>query len=319
MNKLLLFISAILYIPFLSDCCCYTENASPNLKAEKVSEIKAKLGEGSIWDYRRQILYWIDIEGGTLFEYNPVSDSTLSHFAGKKIGTIVPESDTSVILALDDGIYRMFLSNGSLVFLAKPSSLSDHQRFNDGKCDPAGRFWVGTMGPRNSCFLYCLDTDGIITEKLGNISTSNGIVWSPDSTKMYYTDTPTRKVRQFDYDAISGTISNEKVIIEVPDSLGAPDGMTIDSNGKLWIACWNGYGVYQYDPETGELLQKIDVPAKNITSCAFGGKNLDILYITSASIDMTEKDGLAFPEAGKLFSVKPGVNGIKANFIKLSK
>ena len=125
--------------------------------------------------------------------------------------------------------------------------------------------------------------------------------------------------RKFDFDENTGSISNEKVIITVPDSLGAPDGMTIDSEGKLWIAFWGGYAVYRYDPQTGRILQKIDLPARNITSCAFGGKDLDILFITTSSLDMSINEQNQLPDAGKLFSVKPGVKGVKANFIKLSK
>jgi sugar lactone lactonase YvrE len=289
----------------------------PVVKAEKVSELKAQLGEGSIWDYQRQVLYWIDIEKGILYEYNPQLNTTISHVAGKKIGTIVPESENSVILALQDGIYRMYLSSDSLEFITKPGSLKENQRFNDGKCDPHGRFWVGSMGPEKSCFLYCLNNDGEISEKLDGITTSNGIIWSPDSSKMYYTDTNTLKINQFDFDVNTGNLTNEKVIIEVPGNQGAPDGMTIDSEGMLWVAFWGGHGVYCYNPKTGLILQKIEIPAKNITSCAFGGKDLDILFITTASIGMSNDDNLSLPDAGKLFRVKPGVKGIKANYLKL--
>lgn len=285
----------------------------------KVSELKAKLGEGSIWDPNKQVLYWIDIEDGLLFEYNPLTKLTLTHKAGKKIGTIVPETNKTVILALQDGVYRMFLENDSLEFIAKPSSLLDNQRFNDGKCDPDGRFWLGSIGPKNTCFLYKLDNDGTIAEMLDNITTSNGITWSLDSKKMYYIDTNSGKVRQFDYDLKNGTISNEKTIVEIPGNIGYPDGMTIDSEGKLWVALWSGSAVHRYDPETGELLQKISVPAKNVTSCAFGGKDLDELYITCASIGMSDEEALKLPDAGKLFVIKPGVKGVKANFFKIRK
>jgi sugar lactone lactonase YvrE len=316
MYRLTFIIGLTLFLFPFQSCKNQTQSDSAILP-EKVSEIKAKLGEGSIWDSRKQVLYWIDIEEGILFEFDPVHNATKSHNAGKKIGTIVPETDTTVVLALQDGVYRMFLENDSLEFIVKPPSLLENQRFNDGKCDPQGRFWVGALGPGKSCFLYCLDNDGIISERLDSITTSNGIIWSPDSTKMYYTDTNTSKVRQFDFDNRTGQISNEKVIIEVPDSLGYPDGMTIDSEGKLWIALWKGYGVYRFDPETGKLMQKIPVQAKNITSCAFGGKELDVLYITSASIDMNAEESLQYPDAGKLLRIKPGVKGIKSNYIKL--
>jgi sugar lactone lactonase YvrE len=309
----------LLNMQLATQSCIPKEQPASDLKVEKVSEIKAKLGEGSIWDYHKQVLYWVDIEEGTLFEYNPETDSTVSHFAGKKIGTIVPETDSTVVLALQDGVYRMFLRNDSLEFISKPSSLLSNQRFNDGKCDPKGRFWVGSMGPENSCFLYCLDNDGKITEVLDSITVSNGIIWSLDSTKMYYIDTRISKVRQFSFDMRDGSISNEKVIIEVPGNLGSPDGMTIDCEGKLWIAFWRGHGVYRYNPENGEIMQKIDLPAKNVTSCAFGGKDLDVLYITTSCLDMNEEELGNLPDAGKLFKVKTSVRGIKASFFKISK
>jgi sugar lactone lactonase YvrE len=313
----LFFLFLLIYFTQNAGISCIAQNKpESNLKVAEVSEIKAKLGEGSIWDYRKQVLYWIDIEEGILFEYDPFLKTTKYHPAGKKIGTIVPETDNTVVLALQDGIYRMFLHNDSLEYIAKPSTLLSDQRFNDGKCDPSGRLWVGSIGPEKSCFLYCLNNEGIITEKLDSITVSNGIIWSLDSTIMYYTDTNTSKIRQFDYDRQTGNISNEKIIIEIPKSMGYPDGMTIDSEGKLWIAHWNGYGVYRYDPISGKLMQKVDLPAKNITSCAFGGSDLDILYITTASIGMTEDELLNMPDAGKLFSVKTGVKGIKANYYK---
>ncbi len=319
MLRLQSILSLIFVVQMLSQSSPVKAQMISNPKVEKVSEIKAKLGEGSIWDQNKQVLYWVDIEEGKLFEYSPLQNKTITHNAGKKIGTIVPETDNTVVLALQDGIYRMFLHNDSLEFIAKPSSLNDKQRFNDGKCDPQGRFWVGSIGAYNSCFLYRLDHDGNITEMLDSVTTSNGIIWSQDSKKMYYVDTRSSKVRQFEFNGTDGSISHEKVIIEIPKTLGHPDGMTIDNEGKLWIALWGGSCVCRYDPLTGELLQKIDVPAKNVTSCAFGGKNLDILYITTASIGMNEEEGTLLPEAGKLFRLKTGFSGINANFIKISK
>jgi sugar lactone lactonase YvrE len=317
-NRLFIGIAVIFITELITPSCCSQGQVS-NMKIEKLSEIKAKLGEGSIWDYKRQILYWIDIEGCMLYEFSPVSKQTTSHRTGKKPGTVVPESETTVVLGLEDGVYRMFLQNDSLELIAKPSSLLANQRFNDGKCDPQGRFWLGSIGPRKSCFLYCMDNEGKIKEVLDSVTTSNGIIWSPDSTKMYYTDTNTRQIRQFSFDGKTGNLSNEKVIIEIPDGMGAPDGMTIDAEGKLWVAMWGGHAVCRFDPETGSLLQRIEVPAINVTSCAFGGKDLDILYVTSSSQNMSENDSLNLPDAGKLHCLRPGVKGINANYYINSK
>ncbi len=319
MRFIKILIPVFFFFQIITSSCGSDMKEMRSLEAVKLGEIKAKLGEGSIWDYNKKILYWIDIENGVLYEYNPVLDTTLSHHAGKKIGTVVPETDSTVVLALEDGIYRMFLKDDTLEFLSKPASLEENQRFNDGKCDPSGRFWVGSMGPDKSCFLYCMNNERSIIEILNGVTISNGIIWSLDSSKMYYIDTPTHQVRQFDFDNQSGNITAGKVIIEIPDTLGAPDGMTIDSEGKLWIALWGGYGVGRFDPVSGTLLEKINVPAKNITSCAFGGENLDILFITSASVGMTDDERSKLPDAGKLFSINPGVQGIKTNFINIRK
>lgn len=280
------------------------------------SNIKALLGEGSIWDHRRQVLYWIDIENGILFEYDPVAETTQKHFAGKKIGTVVPESVGTVILAMEDGIYRMNLKDDSLEFLCKPETLRRDQRFNDGKCDPAGRLWVGSMGPSLTAFLYCMDSEKQISERIDSISTSNGITWSLDSTRMYYIDTPTSCVREYSYDVKTGKLGKERIAVSIPKSSGYPDGMTIDTEGMLWIAQWGGYGVYRYDPVSGQLLQKIPVPVKNVTSCAFGGKNLDILFITTVEIGNQSSDLKDQPYAGRLFRVVTGQRGIEANYYK---
>ena len=147
-----------------------------------------------------------------------------------------------------------------------------------------------------------------------SVTISNGIVWTKDTKKMYYIDTPTGTIKSYDYDIKTSTITNEKIAVYVPESLGYPDGMTIDQDNLLWVGLWNGNGIAQFDPITGKLLQKIDVPAHNVTSCAFGGDNLDILYITTSTEDMTEEEQKKYPLAGSIFKVKPGAKGVPAYF-----
>ena len=295
------------------------KSAGSQPTVEHVMTTTSVLGEGSIWDYRRQILYWIDIQKNTLFAYDPSSETNVAYDLTQNVGTVVPETEQTVIVALKDGVYRKNLRTDTLEFIGRPSSLKPEERFNDGKCDPQGRLWVGTMrisGKPGDSFLYKMDHDGTFTEMLDSVSISNGIIWSPDGTKMYYVDTPTSKVMAFDFDGDAGTISNPSIAVLVPDSLGHPDGMTIDAGGKLWVAMWGGHAVCQYDPVSGELLQRIEVPAKNVTSCAFGGPRLDVLYITTASEGMNEAGKKDYPLAGGLFQVVPGVKGIKANYFK---
>ncbi len=311
----------VLFLTGMSSCHQTGRNnnqtESDKLIPERMTEIKATLGEGSIWDYRRQVLYWVDIQKNLLYVYDPVTGENIPHDVHQNIGTIVPETAHSVIVALRDGVYRLNLESDTLQFMGRPSSLKPDERFNDGKCDPQGRFWVGTMslsGKKGGSFLYRMGPDGTFTEMIDSVSISNGIIWSPEGNTMYYVDTPTGQVLAFDFDGATGDISDPRIAVTVPDSLGHPDGMTIDAEGKLWVALWGGHAVGCFDPQSGQLVKKIEVPAKNVTSCAFGGKDLDVLFITTATTGMSEAERKEWPKAGALFSCKPGVSGIRANY-----
>ena len=152
-----------------------------------------------------------------------------------------------------------------------------------------------------------------------SVTISNGIVWTSDKKTMYYIDTPTSTIKEFDYNNETGEISNGKIAVKIPIKLGFPDGMTIDEENMLWVGMWNGNAVIRFNPKTGKVISKVEVPAHNITSCAFGGENLEMLYITSARVDMTEEELIKYPLAGSLFKVNPGVKGVKSNFYKKSK
>jgi len=233
------------------------------------------------------------------------------------IGTVVPAESGKVMVALQNGIYSYAPDSGAKKLIVDPEADKPDNRFNDGKCDPAGRFWVGTMslvGAKNAGALYRLDADSTIHKMIDGVGISNGIVWLADKTKMYYIDTPTRKVMGYDYDNETGDISNPKVAVEIPDGIGYPDGMTIDKKDNLWVALWGGSAVACFNPENGELLRKIEVPAKNVTSCTFGGDDLGTLYITTARESTSDEDLERFPHAGGVFKVRPGVKGVKAHF-----
>ncbi len=288
--------------------------AAPPLQAELLLDAKAILGEGAIWHPTENMLYWVDIEGKHIHLYDPETQSDLSIEVSQRVGTLVPDAKGGVLLALEDGIYHFDMDSDKLSLVAHPADHKPGVRFNDGKCDPAGRFWVGSIAPKEEAFLYRMDGDFSTRTMLDKVTTSNGIVWSLDKKTMYYIDTPTLTVRAFDYDNATGDISNPRVAISVPDSLGYPDGMTIDAEGKLWVAHWGGAAVIRWDPESGNLMQKVSVPAPNTTSCAFGGENMETLFITTASIDV--ENSADFPLSGGLFAVKPGVKGVKASFFQ---
>lgn len=309
-SKLLVIIVAALF----ASCSTPKKN-----EVELVLDTKSDLGEGAIWNYKTGELLWVDITAKILNFYHPKLKNNKEMFTGQMIGTVVPAESGKVMVALQNGFYQLDPETGTKKLITNPEEGIEGNRFNDGKCDPAGRFWAGTMstlGKRQAGALYRLDPDSSVHKMIDNVGTSNGIVWSPDYTKMYYIDTPTRKVMAWDYDNETGEISNPKTAIEVPEEMGYPDGMTIDEDGNVWIALWSGSAVGCWNPETGELLRTIGVPAKNVTSVAFGDDDLGTLYITTARQGTSDEELEKFPHAGGVFKTRPGVKGVEAFFFK---
>lgn len=293
------------------------EKKYTDLNAELVLDAKTLLGEGSIWQPKENKLYWIDIEGKAFHIYDPESKLDKQFPLPARIGTVVPVEGGGALLALQNGIQKIDTKTGKLTFLINP--LPDSSiRFNDGKCDPSGRFWVGTMAmnlKKYAAVLYRFDNDKSIHLMIDSVTISNGIVWTADKKTMYYNDTPTGTVQGFDYNDTTGEISNRRVVVEIPKGIGGgPDGMTIDADGNLWVAMFGGGSVLKFNPHNGELIGKITVPAPNVSSCAFGGRDLKTLYITTARIGMSAEKLKAFPLSGGVFSVKPGIRGVPAFF-----
>lgn len=311
MKNIVLVLTAVIVL-----ASCSTQKKT---EVELVLDSKSALGEGAIWNYKTGELIWVNITDKILNFYNPKLKYNKEMLTGQMIGTVVPAESGKMMVALENGFYEFDPETGSKKRIANPEEGIDENRFNDGKCDPAGRFWAGTMsmeGKPHAGALYRLDPDSSIHKMIENVSISNGIVWSLDATKMYYIDTPTQKVMSWDYNQETGEISNPKTAIEIPEEMGSPDGMTIDAEGNVWIALWGGSAVGCWNPETGELLRKIEVPAKNVTSCAFGDEDLGTLYITTARQGTSEEELEKFPHAGGLFKTRPGVKGVEAFFFK---
>ncbi|MCF8225952.1 MAG: SMP-30/gluconolactonase/LRE family protein [Bacteroidales bacterium] len=291
---------------------CMNDSLNTTGTIEIADSTLCSLGEGAIWDADGNRLFYIDIIGKKLFEFDPVSGDKTAYEMPSMIGTVVVDDKDHVIVALEDGIYRYNLEKKNLEFLACPPENDSTQRFNDGKCDPAGRFWVGTMsltGGKESSHLFSMDKENNVKVKLDGITISNGIVWTSDKKQMYYIDTPTKKVMEYSYENATGNISNPRIAVTVADSLGSPDGMAIDADDNIWVCMWGGSAVCKFDPQTGKLLKRIMVPAKNVTSCAFSGPDLRDLYITTARIG-TGKEALEeFPNAGALFMISTKEKG----------
>ncbi|RWZ58097.1 SMP-30/gluconolactonase/LRE family protein [Halobacillus fulvus] len=279
---------------------------------ELISDTKALLGEGPCWNAQEERLYWIDILGRNLHRFDPVRNEHDSVHVEQQPGTLAPREQGGVIVAMEKGIYFYNWMSENLDPVADPEKHLPNNRFNDGKCDPAGRFWAGTMAQDETSgqgTLYCLESDLSLHEKIKGVSISNGIAWSPDHSFMYYIDTPTEQIVRYEFDVTSGAIQNPVPVINFKDEKGFPDGMTIDEEGMLWIAHWGGAAVTCWNPESGERLERIDVPALNVTSCVFGGKDLNELYITTARKGMSEQDLEAYPLSGGLFKVRTDRKG----------
>ncbi len=284
------------------------------VEPEVAVRVEAIVGEGAIWDADKSVLYWLDILGSQLYVFDPKTGQNRAIDVGQTVGTVVPRASGGVMVALHNGFAALDLETEKVTPVADPERDIPANRFNDGKCDPAGRFWAGTMefnGEADRGALYCLEIDHSVSRKVEPVTISNGIVWSLDNRTMYYIDTARDNVRAWDYDLESGDIDNERVVIE-NEGPGHFDGMTIDEEGMVWIAVFGGWGVWRYDPQSGALLEKVLVPVEQITSCTFGGDNLDELYITSCRYLMDEQALREQPLAGSLLRVKVGARGVPA-------
>jgi len=287
------------------------------MKTEILLDAHAELGEGSAWDAKTGTLYWVDILGKRIHYHRRDEDGFIQ--LDEMPGCLAPCKDGRLIVAARASILILEPfdqtqgrpDSGKHTVLAAVSEPADN-RFNDGKCDPAGRLLVGSMNMDEetpSGALYSFDGSQV-TRLLGDIRISNGLAWSPDHKTFYYIDTPTRQVNAFDYELPSGQIANPRVVISIPESLGWPDGMTSDTDGNLWIAMWAGACVTRWNPNTGQLLEQIPLPAKNVTCCVFGGEDLNELYVTSARKGLDQADLTAYRYSGGLMRVKTGVRGM---------
>lgn len=319
------YLSSILFVFIFAgiiSCKKTNEKTTQNqTHAELEYEIKALLGEGAFWNHKTQELYWVDIVANQFHIYNPSTKKDQSIKMPSSIGTVVPYTSEKAIVALADGIYKVDISSGEIELLSDVESNIPENRFNDGKCDPNGNLWVGSIHYdqlKYNASLYKVEENGTTTKMIDSVTNSNGIVWTKDSKTMYYIDTPTATIKAYDFDGNTSTISNERIAVKISKEDGFPDGMAIDEDDMLWVGIWSGKAVARFNPMTGKLISKINVPAINVTSCAFGGENLDELYITTSSLGMTDEEVVKYPLAGSIFKVKPGVKGVKSTFFGAS-
>jgi sugar lactone lactonase YvrE len=285
---------------------------STNSGVELVADAHALLGEGPVWDARTGRLIWTDILSNRLHQFDPRSDDR-SVLVSQPVGALVLRRRGGHIAAVRDGFATVDIDTGALDVLWPVEADIATNRMNDGKCDPVGRLWAGTMNddaaPGRGA-LYRLDLDHQITRVVSSTSISNGLAWSNDNRTMYYIDSGLERIDAFDFDLGTGEIDWARTVAAFQPQDGRPDGMTIDAEGYLWVAMAGGWSVRRYAVD-GRLDREVHVPARLVTSCAFGGPDLRDLYITTAGYDVTANDS-AQPHAGGLFRHRPGVQGLPA-------
>lgn len=269
------------------------------------------LGEGPWWSVEEQTFYWIDIKGPTLYRWHPEMKKQDEWALPAEVGAFVRASGNRGVVALQNGIAYIDLASGEITPIVDPEADKPGNRFNDGKCDRRGRFWVGSMENAETGAatgtLYRIDPDFTVTPFKSPVGISNGLGWSPDNSVMYYADSPAKQIYAYDYDIATGHASNERVLVEVDK--GVPDGLTVDSEGYIWNAQWGAWRVVRYAPD-GSIDLILDMPVAQATSCCFGGPDLKDLYITSASIGLSDEDRKQQPEAGNVFVVRTNVAGL---------
>ncbi|MFT4513968.1 MAG: sugar lactone lactonase YvrE [Planctomycetota bacterium] len=280
-----------------------------------VCDVTSRLGEGPLWHESEDTIYWVDIEGRAIHRHWLMNRQTQTFAMPERIGCIARRSRGGLVAGLQSGFAWVDLKHDTVTPIIDPEAGQPDNRFNDGKCDAHGRFWAGTMDTlmRGAAgVLYRLDPDGSVHAMDDGYGITNGPAWSPNGTVMYHNDSKARTVYAFDCDPAAGTIDNKRVLVELQADEGFPDGLTVDSEGGIWLAHWGGSRVTRYLPN-GQIDRVIEMPVSQVTSCAFGGRNMRTLFITSASIGLSEEQLAHEPLAGRLFSVDVDIAGLPAN------
>jgi sugar lactone lactonase YvrE len=273
------------------------------------------VGEAPHWDDRTGTLLFVDLTGGAVFRYDQSGVRLGSFAAGQEVGAAVPRRGGGLVLAVRDGI-AVAADDGEGLELAAPV---EHEipgnRMNDAKCDPAGRLFAGTTAfdfSPHSAALYRVEADWSFERIVRDVTQSNGIAWRPDGRKMYFIDSATRGIDVFDYDIGTGSVRNRRRLVTIERAHGIPDGMTADSAGNIWVACFGGAAVRCFSP-AGEQLDEVFFPVTQVTSCAFGGPGLADLYVTSAAYRLSTDQLKREPHAGATFVCRPGAVGMPAS------
>ncbi|RCL54744.1 MAG: SMP-30/gluconolactonase/LRE family protein [Synechococcus sp. MED-G71] len=283
-------------------------------QATCVLEAAAVLGEGPHWWVEEQLLLWVDINDAQIGLFDPATGLNRMLPLPVHGGCVVPTLRDDLLLATAAGFQRLDPRSGALTPVHDPERHLPGNRFNDGKCDPWGRLWAGTMAydlADGCASLWRIDASLESERMLSGVSISNGLAWSHDRRSMYFIDSPTLEVRRFPLSAEGDLLNQGEVCIRIPASWNClPDGMAIDREGMLWIALFDGGAVSRWNPNTGDHLATVELPCSKVTSCCFGGKDYGQLFITTATEGLTSEERKEQPQAGGLFMADVGVRGL---------
>jgi len=278
-----------------------------------VVDAKAALGEGPLWDPRDQVLWWVDIKGNAIHRFDPATRQDRIWKTPEDVGCLAVREQGGLVVALRRGLHFFDPQSGAFDLICEPGGEPQGNRFNDGKPDRQGRFWPGTMyegdRPTPSAALYRLAPNLSCHRMVSGITCSNGLAWSPYSAVMYYADSPAQRVWAWDFDPVSGEIENRRTFIDTAPFGSNPDGATVDVEGAYWLTLPEADKVARFDP-TGKLMRIIDFPAYHPTCAMFGGADLDVLYITTATMFRTREELAKRPLTGGLFAMDVGVKGL---------
>jgi sugar lactone lactonase YvrE len=271
---------------------------------------RAVIAECPVWDAALHLLWWVDIPRGEVHQFDPRTGEDVAIELGEDVGAVVPRASGGVIVALRSGFSS--IDAAGVVERVATIDLGDRRlRFNDARCDPRGRIWVGTVRDDFApgvASLYCLEGDGRIERRLDGVTISNGLDWSLDGHTLYYADSGLGTVDAFEYDPDRGALGDRHPFVRIDPGDGFPDGLCVDAEGFIWIAVYGSWAVRRYAPD-GRLDQVIEFPARDLTSVGFGEEALDVMFVTSASERLGADDWISQPQAGGIFSCRPGQRG----------
>ncbi|WP_205648881.1 SMP-30/gluconolactonase/LRE family protein [Acuticoccus kandeliae] len=272
----------------------------------------AFLGEGPHWDSRTGELIWVDILAPAVIRGDVATGTAKVLPVDDIVGVAVPRAKGGFLLATQNGIKTFDPETGVSTLFADPEADRPGNRFNDGKCDRRGRFWVGSLALNTTPdrgALWRVDSDGSAVRMDDRIHVSNGLGWSPDDRTFYFTDSGRRTIYAYDFDIAAGTVANRRIFAEITEASGTPDGLTVDAEGFVWCAHWDGWCVTRYDPD-GKVERVIDLPVPRPTSCVFGGADLSTLYVTTARIRLSAGELKEAPLSGSVFAIHTNIKGL---------